>query len=101
MPSSDVLFCLYRSVVYLSTVCEDVVGGKKSLIAAIDALFSIPVTGNSNENSKDPLSENAVVRVKPTLLWNILYIQELTMDCVCALCFPFLFFPFSHRLDSL
>ncbi|KAL3525106.1 hypothetical protein ACH5RR_013478 [Cinchona calisaya] len=64
-------------VVYLSTICEDDDQGKKSVNAAIDTLFSTPVSGNSEENSWDPPSDNTVVKVKPNLLWSTVYIQEL------------------------
>lgn len=66
-------------VVYISTICGDVVQGKRSVNAAIEALFSTPVSGNSEDNSRDPLSENTVAKVKPTVLWSTLYIQELIM----------------------
>ncbi|XP_071914914.1 rab escort protein 1-like isoform X1 [Coffea arabica] len=62
-------------VIYLSTICGDVVQGKRSVNAAIEALFSTSVSRNSEDISRDPPRENTVVKVKPTLLWSTLYIQ--------------------------
>ncbi|RZC90148.1 hypothetical protein C5167_044777 [Papaver somniferum] len=63
------------SVLYLSTLCVDVIQGKKSLYAAMNTLVVPP----SSENPKDTSSiqsENAG-DAKPTLLWNAIFIQEL------------------------
>ncbi|CAL5434863.1 unnamed protein product [Camellia sinensis] len=62
-------------VLYLSTLCDDAIQGKKSLHAAVNAIFSVPISGTP-ENSNTDESENA--EVKPTLLWSALYIQEMT-----------------------
>lgn len=58
---------------YLSVICDDAVQGKKLLEAAINALFSIPVSGVSENNSADNPNSNT----KPDLLWSALYVQEL------------------------
>ncbi|XP_027153231.1 rab escort protein 1-like [Coffea eugenioides] len=90
-------------VVYLSTICGDVVQGKRSINAAIEALFSTSVSGNSEDNSRDPLRENTVVKVKPTLLWSTLYIQELIMggfDCVSSTPMPDGNLQYSHVVDA-
>ncbi|THF97143.1 hypothetical protein TEA_025547 [Camellia sinensis var. sinensis] len=63
-----------RYVLYLSTLCDDAIQGKKSLHAAVNAIFSVPISGTP-ENSNTDESENA--EVKPTLLWSALYIQEM------------------------
>ncbi|KAL6959830.1 hypothetical protein U1Q18_039982 [Sarracenia purpurea var. burkii] len=62
-------------VFYLSALCDDAIHGKKSLQAAVNATFSVPISGTSENGSTDE-SENA--EVKPTLLWGALYIQEIT-----------------------
>ncbi|KAL3845027.1 hypothetical protein ACJIZ3_002430 [Penstemon smallii] len=64
-------------VTYLSAMCKNAVEGKKLLDAAISALFSLPICGNSENNGIDKLSEHT--DSKPILLWSALYIQELTM----------------------
>ncbi|THG09768.1 hypothetical protein TEA_019733 [Camellia sinensis var. sinensis] len=61
-------------VLYLSTLCDDAIQGKKSLHAAVNAIFSVPISVTP-ENSNTDESENA--EVKPTLLWSALYIQEM------------------------
>ncbi|XP_052195973.1 rab escort protein 1 isoform X2 [Diospyros lotus] len=61
-------------VLYLSALCNDAIEGKKSLHAAVNAMFSVPITGTP-ESSSSGESENA--EVKPTLLWSALYIQEM------------------------
>ncbi|KAL3527294.1 hypothetical protein ACH5RR_011950 [Cinchona calisaya] len=60
-------------------MCEDDVQGKKLLNEAISTLFSLPVSGNSDKNSTDHQCENIVTKVKPTLLWSAVYVQELTV----------------------
>ncbi|XP_027074995.1 rab escort protein 1 [Coffea arabica] len=40
-------------VVYVSTICEDAAQGKELLTTAINDLFSVPVSGNSEEDSED------------------------------------------------
>ncbi|XP_019172369.1 PREDICTED: rab escort protein 1 isoform X3 [Ipomoea nil] len=75
--SSNVAVCPSGMfVTYLSVICDDVVQGKKLLEAAINALFSIPVSGVSENNSADNPNSNT----KPDLLWSALYVQELTKD---------------------
>lgn len=63
---------------YLSTLCDDDIQGKKSLHAAINTIFSVPIS-ETPENSSNDKSEDT--EVKPTLLWSALYIQEMTMVC--------------------
>ncbi|KAL6504842.1 hypothetical protein OROHE_023600 [Orobanche hederae] len=58
-------------IVYLSTICEDAVQGKKLISATIDALFTFPDSMKISAESTDK-------RVKPTLHWSILYAQDLT-----------------------
>lgn len=70
-----------RFVTYLSVICDDAVQGKKLLEAAINAIFSIPVSGIAEDNSADQPNSNA----KPALLWSALYVQELTKVCVILL----------------
>ncbi|KAI8541051.1 hypothetical protein RHMOL_Rhmol08G0033000 [Rhododendron molle] len=62
-------------VVYLSTLCDDDIQGKKSLHAAMNTIFSVPIS-ETPENSSNDKSEDT--EVKPTLLWSALYIQEMT-----------------------
>lgn len=81
-----------RFVVYLSTVCEDAVQGKKLINAAINALFTIPSSENHEEHCTEHEREFTVEKVKPTLLWSILYIQELTMVGLCPCCSHFVVF---------
>ncbi|KAF7135370.1 hypothetical protein RHSIM_Rhsim08G0027300 [Rhododendron simsii] len=64
-----------RFVVYLSTLCDDDIQGKKSLHAAMNTIFSVPIS-ETPENSSNDKSEDT--EVKPTLLWSALYIQEMT-----------------------
>ncbi|KAI3466224.1 hypothetical protein Pfo_022887 [Paulownia fortunei] len=63
-------------VTYLSALCDNAVEGKKLLNAAINALFSMPISGNSEHSGTDTLCEHT--EGKPCLLWSALYIQELT-----------------------
>ncbi|KAL8512575.1 hypothetical protein ACS0TY_018896 [Phlomoides rotata] len=63
-------------VTYLSAICDNAVEGKKLLNAAVNALFSMPVSGESNDGT-DVLHEHT--EEKPCLLWSALYIQELTV----------------------
>lgn len=63
---------------YLSTLCDDAIHGKKSLHAAINTIFSV-ATSETPENSSYDKSEDG--EVKPNLLWSALYIQELFMVC--------------------
>ncbi|EYU23207.1 hypothetical protein ABFS82_03G020400 [Erythranthe guttata] len=75
--SSNVAVCPSGMfVTYLSAMCDDNVQGKKLLNAAINALFSVPISGNSENSGASNLSEHA--EEKPCLLWSTLYIQELT-----------------------
>ncbi|KAL3525178.1 hypothetical protein ACH5RR_013550 [Cinchona calisaya] len=90
-------------VVYLSTVCEDVGQGKKIVNEAINALFSSPVSGTTKENSTDCQSENTAVKLKPSLLWSTVYIQELTLgafDCVSSTFMPDGNLQYNHLLDA-
>lgn len=61
---------------YISALCEDANEGEKLLKAAVNSLFSIPISGSDGNTTTEQseISED----VKPTLLWSVLYIQELT-----------------------
>ncbi|KAF2312500.1 hypothetical protein GH714_034890 [Hevea brasiliensis] len=61
-------------VLYLSALSDDAHQGKKSLNAAMNALFTCPDSVNLESSCADQ-NENA--ELKPTLLWSALYIQEL------------------------
>ncbi|KAL3651936.1 hypothetical protein CASFOL_004938 [Castilleja foliolosa] len=63
-------------VIYLSTICDNAVEGKKLLNEAISALFCKPIPENSANSGIENLCEN--IEGKPCLLWSALYIQELT-----------------------
>ncbi|CAI9753322.1 unnamed protein product [Fraxinus pennsylvanica] len=63
-------------VTYLSAVCDDAVEGKKLLHSAINALFSVSISGNTENCNMDDRSGNT--EVKPSLLWSAFYLQELT-----------------------
>ncbi|KAI3914722.1 hypothetical protein MKW98_001958 [Papaver atlanticum] len=63
------------SVLYLSTLCDDVIQGKKSLHAAMKFLFAPPLSENPQDTSSIQ-SENVGV-AKPTLLWKATFVQEL------------------------
>ncbi|CAB4318328.1 unnamed protein product [Prunus armeniaca] len=59
-------------VLYFSGLCDDAGQGKRLLHAAMNALLTLPVSeSGSAAGSED-------TEVKPTLLWSMLYIQELT-----------------------
>nr|XP_027067659.1 rab escort protein 1-like [Coffea arabica] len=78
--SSDMNVCPSGMFVdYVSTICEDAAQGKELLTTTINDLFSVPVSGNSEEDSEDHQSANTVVKVKPTLHWSTVYIQEQTV----------------------
>ncbi|BFG39440.1 hypothetical protein CerSpe_257140 [Prunus speciosa] len=62
-------------VLYFSGLCDDAGQGKRLLHAAMNALLTLPVSANPESGSAAG-SEDA--EVKPTLLWSMLYIQELT-----------------------
>ncbi|KAI3963562.1 hypothetical protein MKW92_012428 [Papaver armeniacum] len=62
------------SVLYLSTLCDDVIQGKKSLNAAMNTLVAPPP--ENPEDASSIQNENAG-DAKPTLLWNTMFIQEL------------------------
>ena len=66
-------------MLYLSTLCNDATQGKELLQAAINSLFTLPVSGIP-ENSSSVDSEN-MEEVKPILLWSALYTQELATVC--------------------
>ncbi|KAI3933891.1 hypothetical protein MKX01_028217 [Papaver californicum] len=62
-------------VLYLSTLCDDVIQGKKSLRAAMNVLVAPPLSENPEDTSS--LQSDNVGDAKPTLLWNATFIQEL------------------------
>ncbi|CAI9758004.1 unnamed protein product [Fraxinus pennsylvanica] len=75
--SSNVAVCPSGMfVTYLSAPCDNAVEGKKLLHSAINALFSVSISGKSEKSNKGDHSENT--EVKPSLLWSALYLQELT-----------------------
>ncbi|CAN6555252.1 unnamed protein product [Malus baccata var. baccata] len=61
---------------YFSALCDDAEQGKRSLHAAMNALLTLPVSGNCRGSTVH--SEDA--EIEPTLVWSTLYIQELIMD---------------------
>ncbi|PRQ47218.1 putative GDP dissociation inhibitor, FAD/NAD(P)-binding domain-containing protein [Rosa chinensis] len=62
-------------VLYFSALCDDAEQGKRLLHAAMNALLTLPVSGNL-ESGSTVQSEDA--ELKATLLWSMLYIQEIT-----------------------
>ncbi|KAJ4844533.1 hypothetical protein Tsubulata_027945 [Turnera subulata] len=64
-------------VLYLSTVCDNIDQGKRSLKAAINALVTLPDSESPENSSK--IQSGIGEEAEPTLLWSGLYIQELTM----------------------
>lgn len=75
-------------------MCEDAVQGKKLLHAAINALFSVPISASPEDSSTNQSDEDTeevkpaeedTEEVKPALLWAALYMQELTMVCPLSL----------------
>ncbi|XP_073121850.1 rab escort protein 1 isoform X1 [Henckelia pumila] len=90
-------------VTYLSAMSVDAVEGKKLLDAAINALFSIPLPGNSESSGIDNSSEN--IEVKPSLLWSALYMQERTkfqgdLDSISNTPMPDEHLDYNHLLDT-
>ncbi|KAL5995577.1 hypothetical protein ACLOJK_025641 [Asimina triloba] len=65
-----------RFVLYLSTLCDDPLEGKKSLHAAMNALCRVPAAENYENNIS---VENESVKAEPeeTILWSAMYVQEL------------------------
>ncbi|XP_073293617.1 rab escort protein 1-like isoform X2 [Primulina huaijiensis] len=102
--SSNVAVCpAGMFVTYLSAMSVDAVEGKKLLNAAINALFSIPLSGNSKSCGIDNSSEN--IEVKPSLLWSALYMQELTkfpgaLDSISNTPMPDEHLDYNHLLDA-
>ncbi|KZV28031.1 rab protein geranylgeranyltransferase component A 1-like [Dorcoceras hygrometricum] len=91
-------------VTYLSAMTIDAVEGKKLLTAAINALFSIPFSGNDGSRGIDNSSEN--IEVKPTLLWSALYMQELNkfqgaLDSISNMVMPDEHLDYNHLLDAI
>ncbi|KAG8363561.1 hypothetical protein BUALT_Bualt19G0035300 [Buddleja alternifolia] len=88
-------------VTYLSAMCDNEVEGKKSLNSAIKALFSVPISGNSENCATDSLHTQA----KPSLLWSALYMQELTkfhgaFDSISYTPMPDEHLHYNHLLDA-
>ncbi|KAI3912456.1 hypothetical protein MKW92_012192 [Papaver armeniacum] len=63
------------SVLYLSTLCDDAIQGKKLLHASMNFLVAAPLSENPQDTSSIE-SEN-VGDAKPTLLWKATFVQEL------------------------
>lgn len=84
--SVNVVFStLFRFVTYLSALCDNAVEGKNLLHSAINALFSVSISGKCDKDDQSEITE-----VKPSLLWSALYLQELTKVCFLSLLFCFL-----------
>ncbi|XP_072965671.1 rab escort protein 1 [Typha angustifolia] len=89
-------------VVYLSIPCTDASSGKGYIKAAMDVLFTTH-TSNGSEcslatNNGDQEREN-----KPTLIWNCLYVQELTKassDAICLCPMPDESLEYKNLLES-
>jgi len=65
---------------YLSTPCTDASAGKQSIRKAIDVLFS-PQDSDGSEGHLETTSEsNDNVKVKPTLIWSCVYVQEIMQE---------------------
>ncbi|KAJ1403853.1 Rab protein geranylgeranyltransferase component A [Sesbania bispinosa] len=64
-------------VLYFSTLCNDADEGKKSLKAAMNALLTVPVSGNSESI---PFVQSDSEDIKPVVLWSAFYTQKLTMS---------------------
>lgn len=73
----SVKLTFFRFVVYFSVLCDDAKQGKMLLHDAMNALLKLALSGNPCDRTLG--SEDA--EVKPTLLWSMLYVQELTMVC--------------------
>ncbi|KAJ4954284.1 hypothetical protein NE237_011067 [Protea cynaroides] len=66
------------SVLYLSALCDDAAQGRELLRAAMNVLFPLPISKNS-ESSTSVETEGAEGETKPILMWNSIYVQELSM----------------------
>ncbi|KHN35959.1 Rab proteins geranylgeranyltransferase component A [Glycine soja] len=64
-------------ILYLSTLCNDADEGKKLLKAAMNALLTLPVSGNSESI---PSVQSDSEDIKPIVLWSAFYIQKLIMS---------------------
>jgi hypothetical protein len=65
---------------YLSTPCTDAFLGKQCINKAIEVLFSAQGSDDS-EDHLETTSEN-IENAKPTLIWNCVYVQEITQVCL-------------------
>lgn len=63
-----------RYVVQLSTICTDEIDGRKSLEAAVQALFVSPQQREADKSEADSGSD---LSNKPKVLWSMFYIQAL------------------------
>lgn len=63
-------------VLYVSALCDDAEQGKRLLHAAMNALLTLPVSGNIESGCT---VQSVDAELKPSLLWSMLYIQEITM----------------------
>ncbi|KAH1158190.1 hypothetical protein AAZX31_11G084000 [Glycine max] len=63
-------------ILYFSTMCNDADEGKKLLKAAMNALLTLPVSGNSESI---PSVQSDSEDIKPIVLWSAFYIQKLIM----------------------
>ncbi|KAJ1283259.1 hypothetical protein BS78_03G115000 [Paspalum vaginatum] len=72
--SSNLAVCPPETfVAYLSTPCTDVSSGKQCIQKAMHALFS-PQASDGSEGHLETADESTV---KPTLIWNCVYVQEI------------------------
>lgn len=62
-------------VLYFSTLCNDADEGKKLLNASVNALLTLPVSGNTESI---PILQSDCEDKKPAVLWGAFYIQKLT-----------------------
>jgi len=59
-------------------LCNDADEGKKLLKASMNALLTLPVSGNTESS---PNVQSGSEDKKPVVLWSAFYIQKLTSVC--------------------
>ncbi|KAG8373599.1 hypothetical protein BUALT_Bualt11G0041100 [Buddleja alternifolia] len=80
-------------VTYLSAMCDNEVEGKKSLNSAIKALFSVPISGNSENCATDSLHTQA----KPSFLEHVFHGA---FDSISYTPMPDKHLHYNHLLDA-
>lgn len=70
-------------VVYFSTYCDDTSLGKNCILGAMRTLFEVP---DSVSHEECVSSNKGAGESKPTLVWSVTYIQELTQASQGAVC---------------